>query len=122
VAIRAFPDECSASVDSLAIDLVIWHDDDADLYRGLMRQISIFAQGDTPDATFDALIERASTYIEDVLHDGGTLNAALRPVSRYQWWSLIVRLTVRRIVSHLRRHKDGSLDTFARKVVHCPAG
>jgi hypothetical protein len=119
---RAFPVECPASVDSLAIDLVIWHDDDVGVYRGLMRQISIFAQADSPDATLAALLERASTYIEDVLQDGGTLKTVLRPVSRYQWWSLISRLTVRRVVSHLRRHKDGSLDTFARKVVHCPAG
>lgn len=101
------------------LHLLIWFDRDTGTYQGLVRELSIHAEGSTPTAVAKELERRSDTYVQDAIAEPNVHQLLPRPVPTREWVILSLQLLVRRAISRLHPRSRSEYPVSQRFIVPC---
>jgi hypothetical protein len=81
--------DASADRVSLEINAFIWFDRRDKIWRGLARELSLFAEGQSPDQVERELWQLCEEYVADAIEHDLVSEMIPRPIRRIEWLKLM---------------------------------
>lgn len=74
---------------SLELNAFIWFDRRDHVWRGLARELSLFAEGESAKQVEETLRQLCEEYVADAINNGLVAEMIPRPVRRTEWLGLM---------------------------------
>lgn len=82
---------------------LVWYERDEQIWRGFVREFSLFAEGPTAVNVRQKLQDSLYQYIQDALLNDAIESLIPRPVPHREWYRLKAHLTWLRLMSNVGR-------------------
>lgn len=103
-----------------SLSVLVWGDPESGTYHGIVRELSLTVEEESPERAVTVLNQLVDTYIDDAIALDAVDDLVPRPVSTLDWWRLTLGLRLRYLIARLLR-RDVRTRSIRREVLPCHA-